>query len=103
MPLLRTACPKQWQKKYVGTFGSMAEAFGFTEQQSYDMSTALAGLAGDVASFYNITQDEAYTKLKSVFSGETETLKDLGIVMDAVGFGRIRACKRLRQDDFRYD
>ncbi len=68
-------------KKYVGTFGSMAEAFGFTEQQSYDMSTALAGLAGDVASFYNITQDEAYTKLKSVFSGETETLKDLGIVM----------------------
>src|SRR5699024_10069925 len=36
---------------------------------------------GDVASFYNISQDEAYTKLKSVFTGETETLKDLGIVM----------------------
>lgn len=68
-------------KKYVGTFGSMAEAFGFTEQQSYDMATALAGLTGDVASFYNISQDLAYTKLKSVFSGETETLKDLGIVM----------------------
>ena len=45
------------------------------------MSTALTGLAGDVASFYNISQDEAFTKLKSVFSGETETLKDLGIVM----------------------
>ena len=41
----------------------------------------LLDTAGDVASFYNITQDEAYTKLKSVFSGETETLKDLGIVM----------------------
>lgn len=68
-------------KKYVGTFGSMAEAFGFSEKQAYNMSTALTGLAGDVASFYNITQDEAYTKLKSVFSGETETLKDLGIVM----------------------
>ena len=68
-------------KRYVGTFGSMAEAFGFTEQQAYDMSTALTGLAGDVASFYNISQDEAYTKLKSVFSGETESLKDLGIVM----------------------
>lgn len=68
-------------KKYVGTFGSMAEAFGFTEQQSYDMATALTGLTGDVASFYNIEQDLAYTKLKSVFSGETETLKDLGIVM----------------------
>lgn len=68
-------------KKYVGTFGSMAEAFGFTEQQSYDMATALAGLTGDVASFYNLSQDLAYTKIKSVFSGETETLKDLGIVM----------------------
>ena len=68
-------------KKYVGTFGSMAEAFGFTEKQSYDMATALAGLTGDVASFYNLDQDVAYTKLKSVFSGETETLKDLGIVM----------------------
>lgn len=68
-------------KKYVGTFGSMAEAFGFTEQQAFDMSTSLTALTGDVASFYNITQDEAYTKLKSVFSGETETLKDLGVVM----------------------
>lgn len=68
-------------KRYVGTFGSMAEAFGFTEKDAYDMSTTLTGLAGDVASFYNIRQDEAYTKLKSVFSGETETLKDLGIVM----------------------
>ena len=68
-------------KKYVGTFGAMAKAFGFSESQAYDMSTALTGLAGDVASFYNITQDEAYTKLKSVFTGETESLKDLGIVM----------------------
>jgi len=68
-------------KKYTGTFGAMAKAFGFTEQQAYDMSSTLTGLAGDVASFYNITQDEAYTKLKSVFTGETETLKDLGVVM----------------------
>lgn len=68
-------------KQYTGTFGAMAKAFGFTEQQAYDMGTTLTGLAGDVASFYNITQDEAYTKLKSVFSGETETLKDLGVVM----------------------
>ena len=68
-------------KRYLGTFGSMAEAFGFAESQAYDMSTALTGLAGDVASFYNISQDEAYTKLKSVFSGETEALKSLGVVM----------------------
>lgn len=68
-------------KKFTGTFGSMAEAFGFSEKEAMNMSTTLTGLAGDVASFYNIDQEEAYTKLKSVFSGETETLKDLGIVM----------------------
>ena len=68
-------------KRYTGTFGAMAKAFGFNEKAAYEMSTALTGLSGDVASFYNISQDEAYTKLKSVFTGETETLKDLGIVM----------------------
>lgn len=68
-------------KNYSSTFGAMARAFGFSEQQAYDMGTALTGLSGDVASFYNISTDEAYTKLKSVFTGETETLKDLGVVM----------------------
>lgn len=68
-------------KQYTGTLGSMAKAFGFSEQQAYDMGTTLTALAGDVASFYNLSQDEAYTKLKSVFTGETESLKDLGVVM----------------------
>lgn len=68
-------------KRFTGTFGAMAKSFGFNEQAAYEMSTALTGLAGDVASFYNISQDEAYTKLKSVFTGETESLKDLGVVM----------------------
>ena len=68
-------------KRYVGTFGAMSKSFGFSESQAYDMSTALTQLTGDVASFYNISQDLAYIKLKPVFTGETETLKDLGVVM----------------------
>ncbi len=68
-------------KRYAGTFGAMAKSFGFAEDAAFGMSTTLTQLAGDVASFYNISQDEAYTKLKSVFTGETETLKDLGVVM----------------------
>ena len=87
-------------KKYMGTFGAMSNAFGFTEKQAYEMSKTLTGLAGDVASFYNLSSDEAYTKLKSVFTGETETLKDLGVVMTqsaldqyalANGFGKTTA------------
>ncbi len=68
-------------KKYMGTFGAMSKAFGFAEKDAFEMSKTLTGLAGDVASFYNLSSDEAYTKLKSVFTGETETLKDLGVVM----------------------
>jgi len=68
-------------KRYAGTFGAMAKSFKFTEAEAYEMSTALTQLAGAVASFYNLSQDAAYTKLKSVFSGETEALKDLGVVM----------------------
>lgn len=68
-------------KQYTGTFGAMAKAFGFSEEQAYNMSTSLTQLTGDVASFYNLDQGEAFTKLKSVFTGETESLKDLGVVM----------------------
>lgn len=87
-------------KKFTGTSGAMAKAFGFSEQAAYEMATTLTGLAGDVASFYNLSQDEAYTKLKSVFTGETESLKDLGVVMTqsaldsyalANGFGKVTA------------
>ena len=68
-------------KKYVGTFGAMAKAFDFNNQAALEMAETLTGLTGDIASFYNMSSDEAFTKLKSVFTGETETLKDLGIVM----------------------
>ncbi len=68
-------------KQYTGTYGAMAKAFGYSEQAAFEMSTTLTGLVGDVASFYNLDQETAYTKLKSVFTGETEALKDLGIVM----------------------
>ena len=68
-------------KQYTGMFGAMADSFGFAEAEAYEMSTTLTQLAGDVASFYNITQDEAVTKLKGVFTGESEALKELGVVM----------------------
>lgn len=68
-------------KKMVGTYGAMAKAFNYTEGQALSMSETLTGLTADVASFYNLDHDVAYTKMKSVFTGETESLKELGIVM----------------------
>ena len=68
-------------KKYLGTYGAMAKNFTSTEEEAYEMAEALTQLTGDVASFYNLDHEEAATKLKSVFTGETESLKELGIVM----------------------
>lgn len=68
-------------KQYMGTFGAMSKAFGFSEQQAYSMAEAVTGLTADVASFYNLNYDEAYIKMKSIWTGETESLKDLGVVM----------------------
>ena len=68
-------------KKYMGVFGQMSNAMGITGNAALDMAENVTGLTGDVASFYNLSTDEAYTKLKSIWTGETETLKDLGVVM----------------------
>lgn len=68
-------------KKTASTYMAMAKNMGLSMDAASDMAITLTGLTGDVASFYNISQDLADIKLKSVFTGETETLKDLGIVM----------------------
>lgn len=68
-------------KKTASTYMAMARGMGIAEDQASDMAIAITGLTGDVASFYNIGQSLADTKLKSIFTGETETLKDLGVVM----------------------
>ena len=46
-----------------------------------EMSQTLVGLAADMASFKNISIDRAQTALNAVYTGETESLKELGVVM----------------------
>lgn len=68
-------------KQTASTYMAMAKGIGMASDTASDMAISLAGLSGDVASFRNISQSEAATKLKSIFTGETETLKDLGVTM----------------------
>lgn len=63
------------------TFGDMATSMGLSTESAAEMATSLVGLAGDLASFKNIGIEEANTALKGIFTGETESLKTLGIVM----------------------
>lgn len=68
-------------KQFTGTMGAMLKSMNVDEGAVEEMSTALAGLAGDMASFYNLDPEEAFAKLRSGISGETEPLKQLGINM----------------------
>lgn len=68
-------------KQYIGTLGAMSNSMGFSEQAAYDMAASVTALTGDVASFYNLSTDEAFDKLKSIWTGETETLKSIGVLL----------------------
>mgnify|MGYP004498350493 FL=1 len=68
-------------KQTGSTFMAMANGMGLTQENASNMAIALTGLSADMASFYNVEQEVASTALKSIFTGETETLKQFGIVM----------------------
>ncbi len=68
-------------KQFTSTLGAMFKSMGVGQADMEEMSMSLAGLAGDMASFYNLDPTEAFEKLRSGISGETEPLKQLGINM----------------------
>ena len=68
-------------KRTASTYMAMSKSMGITGKAAAEMSIAVAGLSGDVASFFNVSQDVADTALKSIWTGETETLKQFGVVM----------------------
>lgn len=68
-------------KKFTSTLGAMMKSAGLAGPEIVDMSTDLAGLAADMASFYNLDFETAFQKIRSGISGETEPLKQLGINM----------------------
>ena len=67
--------------RYSGILMSMFNASGIAQRDAAEMSTTLTGLAGDLASFYNIDQEDAFTKLRSALAGEVEPMRALGVDM----------------------
>lgn len=68
-------------KQFSSTIGAMIKAMGVSKDATLEMSEGITKLAGDVASFYNLDHEEAFIKLRSGISGETEPMKSLGVVM----------------------
>lgn len=68
-------------KQFAGTMGAMLKSSGVAEESVTELSESIVGLAGDMASFYNLDYEAAFAKIRSGISGETEPLKQLGINM----------------------
>lgn len=64
------------------TYGNLFVSLGLAEEQSAKMSTKLVELAGDLASFNNVSPEEALDALRSGLVGETEPLKRFGVNMN---------------------
>lgn len=69
-------------QRLIGTFNVMLKSLGQNEKGAYDMAKGLAELGYDMASFFNLEPEEAFDKLRSAITGETEPLKRLGIVVN---------------------
>jgi hypothetical protein len=70
-------------QQLISVFGSVAQGIGFTQEESADLSSELFDLAGDIASFNNITAGAApvLQAFRSALVGEREALKTYGIAI----------------------
>lgn len=68
-------------KQTASTYMAMAKSLGLAEAEASKMSISTAALTGDMSSFFNVSQDVAGTALKGIFTGESEPLKNFGVVM----------------------
>lgn len=66
----------------VSAFGALGKGIGLSDSEAANMSTSLAGLSADLASYFNTSNEEAATALQGIFTGESEALKRFGVVMN---------------------
>lgn len=74
-------------------FGDMGTGMGQNQKDAAKMSMGLTQLGADMASFKNVSIDRAQTALAGVYTGETEALKSLGIVMTETNLQEFAASK----------
>lgn len=79
-------------------YGDMATGMGLSQEKASQMAMSLTQLGADLASFKNISNDVAQTALKSIFTGETESLKNLGVVMTEANLKQFAMSKGIRKN-----
>lgn len=66
------------------TFMSMGKSMIANSEDAKNMALSLTKLTANMASFFNVSLDLASIALTSIYTGETETLKQYGVVMTEV-------------------
>lgn len=66
------------------TFMAMGKSMLTSSQDAKNMALNLTKLSANMASFFNTSNKYAAIALKSIYTGETETLKQYGVVMTEV-------------------
>lgn len=73
---------KQTIYEWTSLYGDMGTSIGQTKQAAADAATMLSKRLADVISFKNVTADVAQTIGKAIYSGESEPLKNIGVIMN---------------------
>ncbi len=68
-------------KAYAATLGQILIVSGETKESAADMSVEILKLAADMASFNDLSIDEALTKIKAGLVGEVEPLRQVGVLL----------------------
>lgn len=66
-------------KQYTSTLGAMLKGMDVSGPQMLEMSTGLAGLAADMASFYNMDSETAFNEISKGLTGQSDKLRQLGV------------------------
>ena len=65
--------------KYMALFQNLTTSFGMAGDKAYILSSNLAQLGYDLASFHNLSIEESFQKLQAAISGELEPIRRLGV------------------------
>ena len=85
-------------KRYSSTIGAMMKSSGMADSDITEMSMNLAGLAADMASFYNMDFDTAFGKIQSGMAGMSMPLRQLGIDMSETAVAAFTAANGFEKE-----
>jgi hypothetical protein len=84
-------------QQYASTLGAVIQPIAKSDEQAQAMAQSLAELSVDLGSFFNTTDEDAMRALRSGLTGEYESLKRYGVVLNDTTLQEIASAKGLRK------